>query len=210
MQIINFIRNNSISLSQQSNPQFSLVKKIKSLISNVLSFLENHTSCIHSAKTVISKPTDAPSNLSHEILRVLDEGRSFQGNSRDLEFITFSFHQPIYDIPTNNRPILDESLYKVMKGSMYEEMNGSIYDIPTNQPIYVVPKNNSVVLEEPIYEEIDELSYDIPGNRPLYDTPNNRSIFEEPIYEEIDDLYYRVDDKKIRHDIPPPLPPRNG
>lgn len=116
-----------LSISPQTNTQPSLIEKIKSLIGNLISFIQNHTSSVHRSESTISKQATTPLNLSHEILRVLDEEKSAQGSKKDLDFITFFFHEAICDITK---------------------------DASTNKSIYDVLKNNKPVLEELNYEEI--------------------------------------------------------
>lgn len=130
MKILTFIKNDSPSISPQINRQPSLIEKIKSLIGNLLSFIQNHTS----SKSTISKQVTPPLNLSHEILRVLDEEKSAKGNKNDLDFITFFFHETICDIPSN-RPISEEPIYEEIDDSHYRVDNRKVInDIPPPLP----------------------------------------------------------------------------
>lgn len=216
MKIINISKNDSASISQQTTLKSTLLEKIKKLTTDVFSFIRKNTSCMHQSNRAISKQVNTPLDLSDKILKVLEQKNNSTEHKRDLTFITFLFNEPIYDIPTNNKPILNDSIYI--------DMNKGIYDIPTNnkpvlhksiyinEPIYDIPTNNKLVLNESIY--------DIPtNNKPIldehiyaeiYDVPrNNKPVFDEPIYAEINEYATRFHDKKPMMDIPPPLPPRN-
>lgn len=159
MKILNFIKNDSLSISPQMHRQPSLMEKIRNLIGNLFSLMRNHSSSLYSSASSISHhPVTPPLNLSREILRALDEEKNFQKSDKDLESITFFFHEAIgdkaiYDVPKNNGSVLSEEIvYDSTEEHIYEEID----EIPSDRSI--------LAEEEPIYEEIDTSYYRVVGN----------------------------------------------
>lgn len=164
MKILKFIKNDSLSTSPQMHRNLSLMEKIRNVIGNLFSLMRNHSSSLYSSVSSAShQPTTPPLNLSREILRTLEEEKNSEKSNKDLENITFFFHEAIgdkgiYDVPKNNRIVFkevncDEIVYDSTEEHIYEE----IEEIPSED-------RSPLVEEEPIYEEIDTSYYRVIGH----------------------------------------------